>query len=780
MRRSIFKVLGNRRLAASARGRLMGLSALLALAGLAGCGGDGSGGASGPEALSTVTSASPSVSTVIDANGGSLVGPDGARLDVPAGALAGPVTITMTREATGAPALLDDQSDVVYAITPHGLAFQKPAVLTIPAAQLPGQSAAHSHVLRAQPGADWQLLAQPIDSLNGSASVVLNGLSFYGMAGTASTAPGPRTGVIGTSVSWVPPEPGVLVPMAGNTYRRIVEPTVAKVQASANVDAWCGGSVTITALWLKQPSGTVGYQVVQQQKRTVPVAGSSGWTVFDFDVPTTAQREVYSFGASAVCDNPAPLPPNAPKNVRPPSFALQLDAVGVAAPTITQHPVNAQGAVGDAVSFVVAAIAPDALTVHWQRSDDGGGHWVNTGAQAETYNFVLTQGQLASRWRAQVCNVSSLGVNCRNSVTVKVGAGGPGAPWQADSAIAGSGTHSMAIDSTGTAYSWGTNNGGALGRSSGGNGPSPVAGPAMRSLAAGAWYSVGLSTAGDVYAWGWGGNVGAAIGSTTADNPLPLKVSGLPHVVAIASRYHHTLALTDSGQVWGFGPEDALALGPMLGQRGVRQVPGLAGMRQVAAGERHSLALAADGTVWAWGSNGSGQLGTGAATVGSANATPQAIPGLDDVVQIAAGSYLSIALKRDGSVWTWGDASLIGRGGDATVPAPVPGLTNVVQIAAGHRGGWALQAQGLAYGWGDNRFGQVGVGNNATPVTSPLQLLANGPLVEMAGGEVHSLTMPLTQQGRRVCGFGNNGNLQLDGVAGADANAATARCINLP
>lgn len=402
------------------------LTGLLALAALAGCGGGDSAPGNAP---------APSASTVIDASGGSLVGPDGVRLDVPAGALTGPVTITMTREATGAPALLDGQASTVYAITPHGLPFKKPAVLTFPAAVLPGQSPLQTDVLRAQPGGQWQVLAPPIDSLDGSASVLLDGLSYYSMA-QASSGPGPRTGVINVNVNWTAPEPGVPVPHQAYIYRRIV---------------------------------------------------------------------------------------------------------------------------------------------------------------------------------------------------------------------------------------------------------------------------------------------GQAIGSTTLDNLLPRQVSGLAHVAGIATRYNHTLAVTDSGQVWGFGPEESLALGPVLGHRAARQVAGLAQMRQVAAGERHSLALAADGTVWSWGENGAGQLGTG--STGAGRATPQ----------------------------------------------PIPGLADVVQIAAGHRGGWALLASGVAYGWGDNRFGQVGVGSASALVSAPAQLPAGW--VAMAGGEFHGLAMTLTVQGRRVCGFGNNGNLQLDGLAGPDANA---------
>ena len=774
MWRSLFQRFGEGRRAATAPIRWMGCVALMALTALAGCGGGG------PAAS---TDEPPAASALVDASGGALVGPDGVRLDVPAGALTGPVTLTMTREATGAPALLDGQSAAVYAITPHGLPFQKPAVLTFPAAVLPGQSALQINVLRAQPGGAWQVLDPPIDSPDGSASVLLDGLSYYSTTGIARSASGPRTGVIQNIVGWATPEPGV--PASNNDYtsRRIVERTTVGVVVSTNVDPWCGSSATITSTWLRSAANAPnGYALVQQQKQTVAVAGMLASATFEYDVPVGAAKAAFSFAGWGVCDSPAPLPPNAPQYVVPPHpLSVQLEAVAVPAPTITQQPADMLAAPGDTVSFVVAATAPDALTINWQRSDNGGTQWADAGATVGTFSFILLPAQAQALWRAKVCNVSASGSNCRESTTVKVSAPVPDAPWQADSPMAGSGTHSMAIDIANTyVLSWGTNNGGALGRNSADPAPARVAGPPMRSVAAGAWYSVGLGVTGDVYAWGWGANVGAAIGSTTLDNPLPRAVRDLAHVAGIATRYNHTLAVTDSGEIWGFGPEESLALGPVLGHRGVRQIPGLARMRQVAAGERHSLALAADGTVWSWGENGSGQLGTGAAGAGVARSAPQAVPGLSEVVQIAAGAHTSFALKRDGSVWSWGDAALVGRSGDATAPAPVPGLAGVQQIAAGHRTAWALLAQGVAFGWGDNRFGQVGVGSASALISAPARMPAGLQFVAMAGGEFHGLAMSLTVQGRRVCGFGNNGNLQLDGVAGPDANAPGGRCVDLP
>jgi len=46
-------------------------------------------------------------------------------------------------------------------------------------------------------------------------------------------------------------------------------------------------------------------------------------------------------------------------------------------------------------------------------------------------------------------------------------------------------------------------------------------------------------------------------------------------------------------------------------------VGNLTGVAATAAGEQHSLAVKSDGTVWTWGANGSGQLGDGTTTASS-------------------------------------------------------------------------------------------------------------------------------------------------------------------
>jgi hypothetical protein len=69
-------------------------------------------------------------------------------------------------------------------------------------------------------------------------------------------------------------------------------------------------------------------------------------------------------------------------------------------------------------------------------------------------------------------------------------------------------------------------------------------------------------------------------------------------------------------------------------------VNGLSNVTEVAAGVGHFLALRTDGTVWSWGNNSNGQLGDGTTI---SRTSPVQVTGLTNVTTVVAGSYCSFA-----------------------------------------------------------------------------------------------------------------------------------------
>lgn len=180
---------------------------------------------------------------------------------------------------------------------------------------------------------------------------------------------------------------------------------------------------------------------------------------------------------------------------------------------------------------------------------------------------------------------------------------------------------------------------------------------------------------------------------------------------------------------------------------------------QVSAGLHHLLILKKDGTVWAIGKNNDYQLGNLEFTnkKGKASEIPLEVTGLSDVIEIDASGNSSSALLKDGTVWKWGNGNL-GASGDGgkisspyasgfvnakKIPFKVINLENIIDIA----GGMALRSDGTVWTWGSGNHGRLG--NNITKATStPVKVIGienavaisamDGGLALMANGTVKS------------------------------------------
>ena len=230
--------------------------------------------------------------------------------------------------------------------------------------------------------------------------------------------------------------------------------------------------------------------------------------------------------------------------------------------------------------------------------------------------------------------------------------------------------------------------------------------------------------------WTWGNAVGFMTDTGDSHSDIPVQVKDengrpLTDIFAISAKGAHWLALKNDGTVWSWGGNEFGQLGnggtePVYNYAvQVRNADGtpLKDIVAIAAGAYHNLALKADGTVWSWGKNENGQLGNQSTENSS---VPIRIDGLEGVAQIAAGEFHSMCMKSDGSVWAWG-RNQYGQLGDntrknASQPVRVKGengigfLGGVTQIAAGYGFSAALLANGCVVTWGHNYAYQLGDG----------------------------------------------------------------------
>lgn len=330
--------------------------------------------------------------------------------------------------------------------------------------------------------------------------------------------------------------------------------------------------------------------------------------------------------------------------------------------------------------------------------------------------------------------------------------------------------HSMSVKLNGGLWGWGQNSAGILGNGTTMNQAAPVqtgADLVWKKVSAGKWHTAGVRLDGTL--WAWGQSLYDRNGDGTADlSSTPVQIgtdadwdtvaagasstyaiktdgtlwawgstyydrdgNGTPEYTTVPMQvgtdgnwaavdvYYHVLAIKTDGTLWSWGSNNwGGSLGDGTGTD--RYTPLQVGLdsdwAMVAAGHSHSLAVKTGGTLWSWGSNQSSQLGRAA---GSSNSpTPGRIGTETDWSFVAAGERHSLALKTDGSLWSWGYCGFGACGNHVNnfwrnsflTPARVGTADDWVSVDGGSRHSGGVREDGSAWSWGYTYSGQLGTG----------------------------------------------------------------------
>ncbi len=273
--------------------------------------------------------------------------------------------------------------------------------------------------------------------------------------------------------------------------------------------------------------------------------------------------------------------------------------------------------------------------------------------------------------------------------------------------------------------------------------------------------------------WCWGENISGQLGDRSyGPRSRPTQVEPGTTWKQVSLGVFHTcgVQMNDSLWCWGSDSSGQLGISSTAAQpRPVAVSAGAAGVvswKAVAAGSFYTVAVATDGTMWSWGADSFGQLGTGllAPTGGVIlQDQPTQITGTD-YDQVAAGPLHACATQTTGALWCWGLGSTgqLGRGGNtsSTVPVPAAAATALSwsEVGVGNAHTCARTTAGEIWCWGFDEVGQVGQGQGAGS-RPPGQVLAVASTLAVGGRH----TCALDEAGLLWCwGDADHGRLALD------------------
>lgn len=226
-----------------------------------------------------------------------------------------------------------------------------------------------------------------------------------------------------------------------------------------------------------------------------------------------------------------------------------------------------------------------------------------------------------------------------------------------------------------------------------------------------AWDTAALvAPDGSLWAWGTGGSQFNGQLPKPGAYEQPQRIGRDSDWQKLSANLAHTLAIKTDGSLWLWG-NDFVNSGPMgphppnLKPK-PKQIGKDTDWSDVKVGAGHCIALKKDGSLWGWGQNDHGQVGDGTT---SNKFTPTLISADHDWKCIATGDFNSYALKSNGTVWGWGlHFASGGSRGDMLTPVQFDPGTNWTRLSASDYVLLGLKSDGTLWIAGQNAHWAAG------------------------------------------------------------------------
>jgi alpha-tubulin suppressor-like RCC1 family protein len=213
--------------------------------------------------------------------------------------------------------------------------------------------------------------------------------------------------------------------------------------------------------------------------------------------------------------------------------------------------------------------------------------------------------------------------------------------------------------------------------------------------------------AADGTAYCWGSNDGGQLGTgDRVDRRAPTPVAGGLHFTSITTGEYHTCAIATDGTVYCWGdPYSTFSIPELM--LTPQPTPGTLKFASIDAGVGFTCGVTTDAKAYCWGVGYDGRLGDG---MSHESREPSLVAGGLSFTSVSA-EVMACGLTTSGAVYCWGEGYLgAGPFSQSAVPVAIAGGLSFTSLNVANVHACALSTGGRVYCWGENNHGQLGDG----------------------------------------------------------------------